>query len=87
MELEPSIGNHDEEFLGKWFQKLEDFSKSFMKDIIEFCDKTQAETNTSFKEIDDKLQLAIQEMEYTNIKQTIDSNNDVRMRNLKQKKN
>ena len=86
LELEPSIGNHDEEFLGKWYQKLEEFSKSFMKDIIEFCDKTQDETNTYIKEIDDKLKSAVHDNEYTDIKKTIDSNNNMRMRNLKQKK-
>ena len=37
LELEPSIGNHDEDFLKNWYSKLEEYSKNFMKDVITFC--------------------------------------------------
>ena len=36
LELEPLIGNHGKESLCKWYLKLEEFSKSFMKNIIDF---------------------------------------------------
>ena len=44
--LEPTIGNHDQNFLDNWYSKLKRFSFSPMKDIVEFCDKTIAATTT-----------------------------------------
>ena len=39
LELEPTIGNHDETFLSNWYEKLQQHSQGFMKDIITFCHK------------------------------------------------
>ena len=39
LELEPTIGNHDETFLNNWYEKLQQHSQGFMKDIITFCYK------------------------------------------------
>ena len=52
LDLEPSIGNHDEEFLNKLYGKLEEFSKSFMNDVISFCDKTLTETEAKITDTD-----------------------------------
>ena len=38
--LETTIGNHDQNFLDKWYLKLKQFSLSLMEDIVQFCDKT-----------------------------------------------
>ena len=38
--LEPTIGNHDQEFLDNWYLKQKQFSLLLMKDIVQFCDKT-----------------------------------------------
>ena len=35
IDLEPSIGNNDEAFRAKWYQRLEEFSLTLMKDIVE----------------------------------------------------
>ena len=35
IELEPSIGNHDEQFLSKWSERMQEFSLTLMKDIVE----------------------------------------------------
>ena len=35
--LEPSIGNHDDDFVNKWYEKLEKFSRELMQDVIEHC--------------------------------------------------
>ena len=37
--LEPTIGNHDQEFLDNWYSKQKQFSLSLTKDIVQFCDK------------------------------------------------
>ena len=42
--LERTIGNHDQFFLENWYCKFKQFSLSLMKDIVQFCDKTIAET-------------------------------------------
>ena len=38
-QLEPTIGNHDQEFLDNWYQKLNKFSFELMGDIVKFCEK------------------------------------------------
>ena len=38
--LEPTIGNHNQEFLDNWYSKLKQFSLSLMEDILQFCNKT-----------------------------------------------
>lgn len=43
LELEPIIGNHNQEFLDNWYDKLKSFSFSMMETIFQFCDKAIAE--------------------------------------------
>ena len=49
LKLEPTIGNHEQEFLDNWFSKLNEFSLSLMKDIVTFCDKTIGKINEDIK--------------------------------------
>ena len=42
--LEPTIGNHDEEFRTLWYNRLQDFSLTLMQDIVAFAEKTKTET-------------------------------------------
>ena len=44
--LEPTIGNHDQNFLDNWYSKLKQFSLTLMHDIVKFCDKTISDTKT-----------------------------------------
>ena len=37
--VEPSIGNRCDEFLEKWHNRMEEFSKVLTTDVIEFCEK------------------------------------------------
>ena len=50
LELEPSIGNHNEDFLPKWNDKLNKFSRELTTDVIEFCGKAITETEDTNKE-------------------------------------
>ena len=43
LDLKPTIGNHDLEFLDNWCDELKLFSFSMMENIIQFCDKTITE--------------------------------------------
>ena len=86
LELEPSIGNHDEEFLTKWYQKLEEFSNSLMSDVISYCDKIKTETTSSISEVTDRLKDTVHEREYKSINETIQENNGIRRQSLKTRK-
>ena len=39
LDLEPTIGNHDQEFLDMWYFNLQEFSLTLMKGIVKFCDR------------------------------------------------
>ena len=50
IDLEPSIGNHDEEFTSLWFRRLEDFSMILISDIINLCERIENETTVKIDE-------------------------------------
>ena len=39
LELEPTIGYHDQEYLDTWYSNLQKFCLTLMKGIVKFCDK------------------------------------------------
>ena len=47
--LEPTIGNHDQEFLDNWYSKQKQFSLLVMEDILQFCEKTINKTVPDIK--------------------------------------
>ena len=47
LELEATIGNHDQEFLDTWYSNLQEFSLTLMKGIRKSCDKTIAHINST----------------------------------------
>lgn len=49
LELEPTIGIQNVTFLNNWYEKPQQYSLEFMKDIITFCDKTIAESKAEIK--------------------------------------
>ena len=49
LELEPTIGNSDQEFVDEWYSKLKGFSLILMKDITTYCEKTIKSINDSIK--------------------------------------
>ena len=64
LELEPTIGNPDQEFLNNWFSKLNEFSLRLMKDIVTFCDKTIGKTNEDIKNTECTLKSATEKQEF-----------------------
>ena len=83
LELEPSIGNHDDEFLSKWYEKLEKFSNSLMSDVISYCDKINTETACAITELTDRLKDTVHEREFKSVQETIQENNGIRRQSLK----
>ena len=39
LELEPILGNHDQEFIDNWYLNLNEFSLMLMEDVISYFDK------------------------------------------------
>ena len=87
LELEPSIGNHDEDFLKNWYSKLEEYSKNFMKDVLAFCEKTNEETDANITEVNTELQTAVEKEQYDNVQETVIKNNTLRSHELQRRKN
>ena len=86
LELEPTIGNHDEEFLSCWYNKLQSFSKEFMKDIMSFSIKTSSELTDHINKTENELTTLLEKKTYEEVKQTIDKNQNNRNRSLRQHK-
>lgn len=86
LELEPTLGNHDQEFLDNWFSKLNEFSLNLMNDIVTFCDKTIAKTNEDVKNTEFALKSATEKEEFEQIERAIKTNEESTKRLLQQKK-
>ena len=86
IELEPSIGNHDEEFLAKWNDKLLKFSRELTQDVIEFCGTTVAETVAKISDAKEDLKKNANQVQLKDITATLDKNQGDRIHHLKRNK-
>ena len=87
LDLEPTIGNHDEDFLKNWYAKLEEYSKNFMKDVLAFCEKTNTETEANINALNGELNTAVEKEQYDNVQATVIQNNALRSHELQRRKN
>ena len=85
-ELEPTIGNHNQEFLDRWQSNLEKFSLTLIEGIVKFCDKTMSETAAHITSTEKALKQSMEKEEFQKIKETISRNEEATKRILKQKK-
>ena len=84
--LEPSIGNHNDEFLEKWYAKLDECSMIFMDMVINFCDKTLTDVNTEKVKVRETLQHSLKTEDYKQIIETINDNETSTTQTLKRRK-
>ena len=84
--LEPTIGNHDQEFLDNWYSKQMQFSLSLMKDIVQFCDKTINKTAQDIKNTESSLKRNASQSQYHAIQTEINANEDSTRTVLQQRK-
>ena len=82
IELDPSIGNHNEAFLSSWYDKIQKFSLDLMKDTVKFCEKTIAETKSEIKTLEDEIKHQTEPEEYNEIKTTITKYNEQKIKEL-----
>ena len=85
LEVEPTIGNFGQEFTDNWFQKLNDYSFDWMKDMMKFCDKTMAQTKPAIHNIEAKL-TASMEREFSEVDKTSKKNKEATKCLLQQRK-
>ena len=86
IELEPSIGNHDDEFLRNWYQRLKSFSITLMEDVIEFCNKTNNTIAEQINTTENSLNETIEESSLKEIKAVMKKNQENRRKSLEQRK-
>ena len=55
--LKPTIGNQNEEFVNQWYKIQDDWAKQLMKMTTKFCETAIEETENEKKEVNLKLQL------------------------------
>ena len=72
--LEPTITNHDQNFLDHWYSKLKQFSLSLMKDIVQFCDKTIDKTATEISTTETSLKSNTNQEQFKALQSEIKNN-------------
>ena len=78
--------NQNEEFVNQWYEIQDDCAKQLMKVTIKFCETTIKETEHEIKEIVSKLQSNQPYTEYSNVKEQVSKNQEVRIQQLRRKK-
>ena len=86
LELEPTLGNHDQEFLDNWFSKLNEFSLILMDCIVSYCGKTLEKTNNDISATETALKNAMEQEEFTRIQDAVETNEEATKRQLKHQK-
>ena len=84
--LEPTIGNHDQNFLDDWYSKLKQFSLSLMKDIVQFCDETIDAATTEISTTESSLKSNTNQEQFKAIHSKIKNNEAAAKKILQQQK-
>ena len=74
--LEPTTGNHDQEFLDNWYSKQKQFSLSLMKDIVQFCNKIINKTAQDIKNTESSLKRNASQNQYYTIQTEMNAHED-----------
>ena len=86
VELEPAIGNFNQECLKMCYSSLKEFSLTLLKVIVKFCEKTIGENARHINSPDATLKQNMEKEEFRNIKETISKNEEKIKRVFKQRK-
>ena len=86
IEVEPSIGNHDDQFLTSWYEKIEKLSLELMSDTVKFCKATITTATTEANSLDEALKAATADEEYNEIKTIVNKYNDQKKHELEKTK-
>ena len=86
LELEPTIGNYDQEFVDTWYSKLKTFSLTLTKDIVAPCDKTIVKTEDKIEDTETHLKNITEREEFQSNEKSIKNNEANTKRLLQQRK-
>ena len=78
LELEPAIGNRDQEFLDSWYSNQQEFSLTLMKGIVKFYDKALSETAAHINSIENAMKQNMEKEEFQKVKKTIFRNEEAK---------
>ena len=73
---EPSIGNHDEEFLEEWNNIIKRCQINLIRHTIQYTEKVITETQNNMKNLDADMKKDLHEQTYAKAKKIIDSTSD-----------
>ena len=84
--LTPTIGNGDDDFVEKWHKRLEEFSLTIMGDIVEFCNKTLEATRAGVEEAKSKVEATATQEEQSMVMDSIKEDQRKRKETLRRGK-
>ena len=84
--LEPSIGNHDQEFLQSIYESINKCEVDCMQKTVKFCEKTISESENQAKSLDNQLKQKLNDANYKAVTDRIKHHRDDTRRILKQRK-
>ena len=84
IDLEPSIGNNDEAFRAKWYQRLEEFSLTLMSDIVVYSEKIKEETSAKIETEQESFNNYLNGDGYKEVSEVLNKNSANRKHLLKQ---
>ena len=80
--LEPLIGNHKEEFLNNWHERLQSFSLTLMSDVLTFCEKAIGTVSLEISETQKNLTNKLEKEERKEINATLRKNDEINRKQL-----
>ena len=85
--MEPTIGNHNQEFVKNWYEKLNNFSVELMKDLVKFCESTKTEVSEQIQIKENELKSATNAETFNKVTKAIQENKQVHQKTLLNQKN
>ena len=82
IDVEPSIGNQDEQFCSKWFARLEEFSITLISDIIEYSESIENDTAAKITEETDFLKRNMNPNDFKEVEEIMNTNGIQRRKRL-----
>ena len=82
--VEPSIGNHDDEFLNGYYDLLDSFSKKLMEYTADYCIKVQGELETQRQASEEELKTSTNTETFSELQKTFEINRNKRLKAMQE---
>ena len=84
--LTPTIGKYNDEFVEKWHKRLEEFSLTIIQDIVDFCETTLGETKEAVETAKENIRATASPDENKTVLESIHADQKIRKENLRRGK-